>query len=89
MKRLNRPWVAVLVIVLILVALWGASALWHWTGYGYHYGMMGWGLTTFNWPGFMVMGLWHLLFWGVLTAGIIWLVQTTDRQAKPTPEEEG
>ena len=88
MKRLNRPWVAVLVIVLTLVMLWAASAWWHWTGYGNHYGMMAWGLTSFNWLIFLVMGLWHLLFWGVLTAGIVWLVQITGRQAKPAAGEE-
>lgn len=89
MKRLNRPWVAVTVIALTLVALlWGASALWDWTGYGYHYGMMGWVVTSFNWPGFLVMALWHLLFWGLLTVGIVWLVQATGSQAKPAPEEE-
>lgn len=89
MKRLNQPWAAVLVIGLTLVVLWSASALWHWTGYGYHYGMMGWRFTLFNWPGFLVMVLWHLLFWGALTAGIVWLVQMIAHQAKPDPEEEG
>lgn len=90
MKQLNRPWVAVLVIGLTLVGLlWGASALWHWSGYGYHYSMMGWGLSAFNWPIFLVMGLWHLLFWGLLTAGVVWLVQITERRARPGPGEEG
>lgn len=47
---------------------------------------MGGGLTSTNWLGFLVMGLWHLLFWGLLTAGIVWLVQVTGRRAKPDPE---
>ena len=89
MKRLNRPWVAVLVIVLTLVVLWGGSAWWHWTGYGYHYRMMGWGPAAFNWSIWLVMVLWHLLFWGLLTAGIVWLMQATSGQAKSSPEEEG
>jgi putative membrane protein len=84
-------WAVIAVIVLIVLLFSGAGLLFANQSYGY-WGMMG-GPGMMGWFGFPFMGgLSMLLFWGLVIAGIVWLIQNTRStgqqpgEGSPSPE---
>lgn len=88
MKRFSWLWIGIAALVLLLGGIWLGMTGGSRYGYG---GMMGgpggaWGIG-FPYMG-LVGGLVMLLFWGLVIAGIVWLVQSAIQGRQP-PADTG
>lgn len=82
----KTAWVVVIGVVVLVILVIGAGLLapFDWgRGYGYGWGgMMGpWMMGGWGFP--FLGGIVMLLFWGLVIAGIVWLVQSLSRGAGP------
>jgi putative membrane protein len=78
MKRYGWIFLGILALVLLLGGVWlgyaGVGSYGAWGMMGGYPGMMGgYGYPIIGWVG----GLGMLLFWGLVIAGIVWLVRST------------
>ena len=78
----KTAWAVIAASVLIILLLSGVGLLFANRSYGY-WGMMG-GPGMMGGFG-MMGGLGMLLFWGLIIAGVVWLIQATTRSAGHQP----